>query len=165
MEEVCRDWVEALKRATSKSEIQPVRRLELAWASHQWTVIRERRVKMRLPAANPRPRTRQGTELIGTWYEVLGRDGAMLYRRRTFLPDRIEAFATKSQPHSIPLPRSQWGVLEVVVPDLPEAHALYLFSSDTVPRVATPPAPGRSASPVAVVDLTRDYTRRRSDKK
>lgn len=140
----------------------PVRRLELSFADHQWIVRREVRVnRMRLPVTQPRPQLEKGRELLGTWYEVYAKDDGLLYRRRIFLPDSLEIFDPGKGIRREPLPPARWDILEILVPDLSEAVEVRLFSNEVSSLIKSPLPRGRGDSPVAVIDLQRDYRERK----
>ena len=113
---------------------------------------------MMLPAHHPRPRIPTGRELAGTWYEVVDAGGALLYRRRVFAPDIIEGFSGDSSGRHVRLPPERLGILDVIVPDIPQATELRLFSVSLGSRSRPQPGKGRHEVPVAAFALSVDKT-------
>ena len=85
-----------------------VKRMRLVRQKGRWTKAGEREVDaMMLPAPHWPPRLPPGVLAGGAWYEVLARDGELLYRRRFSQPDSIEVFDEEGEPFRQDLPLEQ----------------------------------------------------------
>lgn len=132
----------------------PARRIELQYSNEGWNIVSEKKVaKKRIPIHHPYPHLTEGIELAGTWFEVVDNDGVIIYRRRVWMPGNTEAFDEKGVPFIQNLSAREWGTLELLIPDLPEAKIVRLFSIPMRSMKDTFTQPGLSRVPVFEFEL------------
>ena len=113
-------------------------RLTFAWRGSQISLVGSERVEMIVPASMPEPHDAVAT---GYSFALLDADGRVIYQRPMHSPIRIdtEAFSPgRGRPiERVPLQATE-GQFTVLVPDLPDAHAI---------RLSGPADPARAQDP------------------
>lgn len=120
-------------------------RLVLIYRGGDVTLDQALRVRMRLPPSDDLPERRPEEPLSGFWYELQDDEGEIFYRQITAHPIRSWAeIPDEEDPRGlIPvefLPEE--AVFNLVVPDVPRARRVVLFSSPLDrPSVSAPAEP------------------------
>lgn len=128
----------------------PVRRLNVVWRDGEWSIEGEIRVpSMTLPASTELPDTET---VSGFWWEVVDRDGGVIYRRGILDPftSGLERFDDGGLISRVPTPTPKEVGFDVTLPDIAEAAVIHFYSS-------TPPggreAGSRGAERIAAIDV------------
>lgn len=106
-----------------------VRRLRLRWSNNEWANLADitlDRKTLRQPGVLPSGPRR------GFWYELRGASGELLFWNKTANPftPSVELFESDGRIRREPIQREE-AFIEVLIPDLPEAAQLQIFSDVT----------------------------------
>jgi hypothetical protein len=139
------------KKGSARRVDKSNRTLRLTFSYEGGTVrlVSSQSIEMKPPPAEPEP-IKEGQ--AGFWYELVDADGRQLYQRVVHNPIRVEDEIYSSEPNAailrrkIEVPR---GTFELLVPNVPGAHSVILFSSPLEPAES-----GRPAAELARFRLT-----------
>jgi hypothetical protein len=139
------------KKGSAQRVDKSNRTLRLTFSYEGGTVrlVSSQSIEMKPPPAEPEP-IKEGQ--AGFWYELVDADGRQLYQRVVHNPIRVEDEIYSSEPNAailrrkIEVPR---GTFELLVPNVPGAHSVILFSSPLEPAES-----GRPATELARFRLT-----------
>ena len=150
----------ATKKRSSVRPV-PVLRLSITYLKTGWEVVGHRRIKkMVLPQSHPRPISKSGIVPAGSWFEVLGRDGRLIYRRRVPLTPAIEFYGEDGSPGTESLPDAPREPVDLLLPDDPDLAELALYDCPVSRRT-----PGKKEVPlVPVAVFALQPARRRGDR-
>lgn len=107
-----------------------VRRISIAWRDGKWSIENEIHLdRMTLPKSYELPKQETGGGLTGSWYEIVDERGEALYRQ--LLPDPFAGMELFNEDGTISRTEAMAheATFDVLVPDLPEATSLHLYSS------------------------------------
>lgn len=103
-----------------------VRRLRLRWAGNQWETLADITLDRKtLRQSSVLPSGHRG----GFWYELRDARGGLLYWAQASNPfaPSVELFEPDGSIQRVPIRREE-AFIEVLIPDLPEAAQLQIFS-------------------------------------
>ncbi len=109
----------------------PVRRLSVAWRDGKWTIENEIRIEsMTLPKSHDLPRTTAGRGISGSWYEVVDRQGRVIYRQVMQDPfdSSMEMFDADGKIRRVRAHQHE-VILDILVPDVTDLVELHIYSS------------------------------------
>ena len=115
-------------------------RLTFSYEGSTVRLVSSQSIEMTPPPAEPEP-IKEGQ--AGFWYELVDPDGRQLYQRVVHNPIRVEDEIYSSEPNAAILRKKievPHGSFELLVPNVPGAHSVILFSSPLEPAESGRPA-------------------------